>query len=44
MRQNFKSQPSPLGRGWTAAGAFAFPSRSGPGEGALGPKLRKSYL
>jgi hypothetical protein len=35
MRQNFKPQPSPSGRGWTAAGVFT--SRSGPGEGPLGP-------
>jgi hypothetical protein len=28
-------QPSPLGRGWTAAGVII--SRSGPGEGSLAP-------
>jgi hypothetical protein len=28
-------QPSPLGRGWVAAGVFI--SRSGPGEGSLAP-------
>jgi len=31
------SQPSPLGRGWLAAGAFI--SRSGPGEGSLPENL-----
>ena len=39
----FKEQPSPLGRGWTASGAFT--SRRGPGEGLLGRGvvLMKSY-
>ena len=31
------SQPSPLGRGWSAAGAFI--SRSGPGEGSVPKNL-----
>ena len=36
------SQPSPLGRGWSAAGAFI--SRSGPGEGSVPKNLNPSSV